>query len=101
MLVTPHKRRPMFKKATLIATFDTFFNAGKQVSNEDAYRFTKTLHENWKAINKAYAPTRSVKQAALAPASNMHPYHDGAIKYYKEVGLWSAANAKQQAAVSK
>jgi len=101
IVVTPNKGRPMFKTDTLIAAFDTFFNAGKQVSNEDAYRFTKTLHENWKAINKAYAPTRSVKQAALAPASNMHPYHDGAIKYYKEVGLWSAANAKQQAAVSK
>lgn len=99
MLVTPHKRRPMFKTDTLIATFDTYFNAGKQVSNEDAYRFTKTLHENWKAINKDYPPTRGVKQAKLAPASNMHPYHDGAIKYYKEVGLWSAANAKQQAAV--
>ncbi len=98
MLVTPHKRRPMFKKATLIATFDTYFNAGKQVSNEDAYRFTKTLHENWKAMNKAYPPTRGVKQAKLAPSNNMHPYHDGAIKYYKEVGLWSAANAKQQAA---
>ena len=99
MLVTPHKRRPMFKTDTLIATFDTYFNAGKQVSNADAYRFTKTLHANWKAINKDYPPTRSVKQAKLAPPSNMHPYHDGAIKFYKEVGLWSAANAKQQAAV--
>ena len=85
----------------MIAAFDTFFNAGKQVSNEDAYRFTKTLYENWKSINKDYPPTRSVKQSALAPASNMHPYHDGAIKFYKEVGLWSAANAKQQAAVTK
>jgi len=99
IVVTPNKRRPMFKTDTLIAAFDTFFNAGKQVSNEDAYRFTKTLYENWKAVNKDYPPTRSVKQSALAPASNMHPYHDGAIKFYKEVGLWSAANAKQQAAV--
>jgi len=61
----------------------------------------RSLHENWRAINKAYGPTRSVKWAALAPASNMHPYHDGAIKYYKEIGLWTAANAKQQAAVSR
>jgi TRAP-type uncharacterized transport system substrate-binding protein len=50
-------------------------------------------------VNKDYAPTRSVKQKALAPATNKHPYHDGVIRYYKEVELWSAANAKQQAAV--
>ena len=87
-----------------MSTLDTYMEglrkaAGRVLVNEDAYRFTKTLHENWKAMNKAYPPTRGVKQAKLAPANNMHPYHDGAIKYYKEVGLWAAANAKQQAAV--
>lgn len=93
------KRRPYVAGNITIAAFDTFFNAGKQVSNEDAYMITKALHQNWKALQKAYAPLRGVKQSALAPATNPHPYHAGAIKYYKEVGLWSAANAKQQAAV--
>ncbi len=96
---TPSKRRPFIKKALTISAFDAYLNAGKQVSDDDAYAIAKTLHQNWKALQKAYGPLRGVKQSEIAPATNFHPYHPGAVRYYKEAGLWSAANAKQQAKV--
>ncbi len=69
------------------------------MSDDDAYAIAKALHQNWKALQKAYGPLRGVPQSKIAPASNPHPYHPGAVRYYKEAGLWSAANAKQQAKV--
>lgn len=93
------KRRPFIKKNMTIAAFDSYLNAGKQVNADDAYAIARALHQNWKALQKAYGPLRGVPQSKLAPATNPHPYHPGAVRYYKEVGLWSAANAAQQAKV--
>lgn len=97
----PTKRYPFIKKTTTIAAFDAYLNAGKQVSSDDAYAIARVLHTQWKKLQKAYGPLRGVKQSEIAPASNPHLYHPGAIKYYKEVGIWSAANEKQQAKVAK
>ena len=55
------------------------------------------MMKNWKKLQKDYPPLRGVPQNALAPAHNAMPYHPGAIRYWKEVGLWTAANDKQQA----
>jgi TRAP transporter TAXI family solute receptor len=93
----PSKRRPFVVGNTMVAAFDTYINAGSTVSDADAYKLTKTIYQNWKAMQKAYPPLRGVKQAALAPPTNALPYHPGAIKFYKEVGVWTAANEKRNA----
>jgi hypothetical protein len=97
----PTKRYPFITKTTKMIAFDTYLNAGKQVGNEDAYDYARVLYTQWKKLQKAYGPLRGVKQSAIAPSDNPHLYHAGAIKYYKEAGIWSAANAKQQAKVAE
>lgn len=97
----PLKRYPFIKETQQIAAFDAYLNAGKAVSADDAYAIAKTLHTQWKALQKAYGPLRGVKQDAIAPATISHPYHPGAVKYYKEAGIWSAENQKMQDAVMK
>jgi hypothetical protein len=96
LTVKPSKRFVGVKGPTKIAAFETYLNISGNVSNEDAYIFAKTLHQNWKALNKDYGATRSVKVNAMAPPINPIPYHAGAIKYYKEAGIWSAENDKHQ-----
>jgi len=95
------KRYPFIKKTTKMIAFDTYLNAGKQVTNDDAYSFAKVLHTQWKKLQKAYGPLRGVKQNAIAPSDNPHLYHAGAVKYYKEAGVWTDANSKQQAKIAK
>lgn len=99
MTVKPSKRLPFVKGNTPIAAFDSYLNAGPQVSDEDAYALAKILHTNWKKLQKDYPPLRGTPQSGLAPANNAMPYHPGAIKYWKEAGMWTSANAADQAKV--
>ncbi len=98
-MAKPNKRRPFVVGETQVAAFDTYINAGASVSEADAYRLTKAVHENWAALQKAYPPLRGVKASALAPPTNAMPYHPGAIRYYKEAGVWTAANDRHEASL--
>ena len=93
------KRKPFVKGTITIAAFDSYLNAGSQVSNEDAYQMAKAAFDNWKQMQKDYPPLRGTKH--IAPANNPVPYHPGAAKYYKEVGIYTDANAKKDAALLK
>lgn len=95
-MAKPSKRHGFIRGATKIAAFDSFLNAGTSVTDEDAFMLTKALHENWPALQKAYAPIRATPQSGMATPTNPMPYHPGAIKYWKSVGMWTAANQKQQ-----
>jgi uncharacterized protein len=97
MEVKPSKLMPYIREPARIAAFDSYLNASPQVSDEDAYNLAKTLHTNWKKLQKDYPPIRGTPQDGLAPAHNAMPYHPGALAYWKEAGLWTAANEKQQA----
>ena len=47
-------------------------------------------------MQKAYGPLRGTPIKGLATPLNVMPYHPGAVKYYKEAGLWTDANTAQQ-----
>ncbi len=81
-MAKPNKRYGFIRGETKIAAFDSFLNAGSSIDNEDAYTLTKTLHTNWKKLQKAYGPIRGTPQKGMAPATNPMPYHAGAIKYW-------------------
>ena len=93
------KKKPFVKGNITSAAFDSYLNAGSQVSNEDAYRMAKAAYDNWKQMQKDYPPLRGTKH--IAPSNNPMPYHPGAAKYYKEVGIYTAANAKNDASLLK
>lgn len=94
--VKPSKVLPFVTEPMTVTAFDAYLNAGKQVSADDAYNIIKVLHTQWEKLQKAYGPLRGVKQTQLVPPTNPHPYHDGVVRYMKEVGLWSEANEQQQ-----
>jgi uncharacterized protein len=96
MMAKPSKRNIGVSAPMKIAGFDTYLNVSGKLSADDAYILTKTLHSNWKALQKQNGRFRSVKPSLMAPASNPIPYHPGAVKYYKEAGVWNAANDKHR-----
>ncbi len=74
---------------TYVQTEDYMLVAGAHVSNEVAYQVAKMLVESQDALAKVnrqfgrYDP----KEVALDLGV---PFHDGAIKYFKEKGMWPA-----------
>ena len=95
-MVAPNDRQLFISEETAIVNYDTLFIAGTAMSDDDAYRLTKTLYENWPDLQKDYPPLRGVSQEQLLQADPSIPYHPGAIRFYKEIGAWTDAHDDKQ-----
>jgi len=77
-------------------SYDFYFIASENLSEEAVYAITKALWENHKefpAVHKLFkkcVPGNFVSEKATIP------YHPGAIKFYKEKGAWTADMDKLQ-----
>ncbi|HUE46787.1 MAG TPA: TAXI family TRAP transporter solute-binding subunit [Aestuariivirgaceae bacterium] len=63
-----------------------FTNA--QVSDDAVYAMTKVLHESQAAMAETFPPFRLFDPQGMAGEIEPGEFHSGAIRYYKEVGLW-------------
>ncbi len=77
---------------------DTLLVARKDVSEEAIYAITKTLWEHNAELVKRPGLIEWTTDAFLTVESRV-PYHDGAIKFYKEKGLWTKEMEDLQRAV--
>jgi hypothetical protein len=84
-----------------VVRFDVFLNTGAHLSPDEVYKVVKIVHQNWQELQKNIPALRAIPASDLVPANFGHPYHDGAIRYFKEAGLWTPAHQTQQDAVLK
>jgi len=63
-----------------------FLVSHQGVSNELAYKMTKSLFDNLADLHAAHAAAKVITREG-APLNSPAPLHPGAEKYYKEVGL--------------
>jgi len=60
-------------------------------ANEDeetVYKISKTLYENKEGLAAAHPSFNAMNPANLAVQQDDVQYHPGAVKFYKEVGIW-------------
>jgi hypothetical protein len=78
------------KEPTYMAAFEDLLVANKDlVSEEVAYNIVKTLWENNEEMMKVHVNLSYVTRDKFATTGAPMPFHPGAIKFYKEKGLWS------------
>ena len=75
------------KEPTNIVAFDMQFFTNKDVADDIVYTVTKTLHENKGEMVKTFRPMALFDPKRMAKPLKAVPFHPGALKYYKEVGL--------------
>jgi hypothetical protein len=81
---------------TRVAVYDTYLNTGLHLSDGDGYRIVAALYAAWDELRRDYAVLGEVERSSLAPANPPHPYHAGAVAYFREAGLWSDAHQANQ-----
>lgn len=64
---------------------------GADLPADLVYQITKATFENLDRVRSSY-PTLANFSLEMAPKGGLIPYHEGAIRYYRERGVWSEAD---------
>jgi len=84
-------------KDTALLNNDIYLVAARQFSDDAAYAIVKALWENTKELWAAYPALRSWRQERMVSKTAFIPYHPGAIKFFKEKGVWDKSMDDLQA----
>ena len=76
-------------KDTAMLTNDIYLVATKDLTQDGAYTIVKALWENTKELAAAYRALASWRQDRMVNKNAFIPYHPGAIRFYKEKGVWN------------
>lgn len=95
----PGENNPGVSETIPITGFDAFYVIGAHVSDDDVYNLMKTMWEAYEQLQQDFPVLRTSPQENLATTSNTLPYHPGAVRFFKEVGLWTEANEARDAAI--
>ena len=88
VVVKPKKGLTGVLKPTNFVAYDFLLWTHKGMSDDVAYKVAKVMHTKEKQLKAGGPLWRSYKANSRLQKNHGYAYHPGAIKYYKEVGLW-------------
>ncbi len=88
VLLKPSMHIPGIDKPTHLLAYDTALVTNSNVPDEVAYKTAKAFYENKATLAKGHPMFRGYFPKAAAKQFSVLKYHPGAIKFYKEVGIW-------------
>jgi TRAP transporter TAXI family solute receptor len=87
--VAPRKQNHGILTPTYVNAFDLVFLTNSKVSDEVIYKVTRTLHGGKKAMFATFRPLGAMfSPKRMAKKLVAGEYHPGAVKFYKEMGMW-------------
>ena len=75
-------------KPSPVQTIDFIVGVGAHVKDEVVHQFIKAMRENKKGLVEGHPNFNRFEEGNAGKAQPRLPYHPGAIKYYKEAGIW-------------
>lgn len=91
-VVNPAKGLTGVVEPTVFITYDYLLWTNDKVSDETVYNVTRVMHTQEKQLKEGGPLWRTYEANARMSKQHGHPYHPGAVKYYKERGLWQGAS---------
>lgn len=70
--------------------YDVFVTTSTHLSDEAAAAMVKAIYGAESELREAFRPFRAFARERMVKDNVTIPYHPGAVKAYKELGLWSA-----------
>ena len=77
------------EEPVIIFEYPVILNASTNMSDETAYEIVKTLFENYEELHPVFSWLKEWSDKSMFEEKPPAPYHPGAIKYFKEKGLWT------------
>ena len=88
MTVKPNPRFVGIEKPTTVLGVHLTLITGAGVKDDVVYKFVKALHDNKPELAKGHPSFNGFAPKMMAPKFAIAKYHPGAIKFYKEAGVW-------------
>lgn len=82
------KNNPGVTDPIHVLTYDTVVSASTKTPEDVVYRLTKAMHENKKGMAEVFPVFNLFDPSRMTADLEPVQWHDGAIKYYKEQGMW-------------
>jgi TRAP transporter TAXI family solute receptor len=102
VVVKPVKAGPPgIRKDIYLVYLPVYLITHAKVSDAKIYGIVKALWENNDALRKTHKRLRRWDKANFADDQAILPYHPGAIRFYKEKGVWDGKMAATQKRLSK
>ncbi|MEE8396240.1 MAG: TAXI family TRAP transporter solute-binding subunit [bacterium] len=88
LTVRPSKRNVGVNKPLDVMAYDYLVITGAKVSDSMVYSVAKTMHDKSGELAKAFPALRLFSPNRMAKKFKGLTYHPGAVKYYRELGVW-------------
>jgi TRAP-type uncharacterized transport system substrate-binding protein len=88
-------------KPTKLVAFDMDLNSSTKVTDDVVYRVVKAIYENKKDLVAGFPPFGLLEPRNMAKPVEGIQFHSGAIKFYKEAGLWPPKDSGAAAPAKK
>jgi TRAP transporter TAXI family solute receptor len=89
------------KEPTVLTTYPIQMAVSTSLTDEDVYTILKAIYEKHSELAGAHVWGKEWVPSNYVIEGFQIPYHEGAVKFYKEVGLWTEAAEATQQALSK
>ncbi len=86
--VNPAPHIAGFDQPAKAQTIDVVIGAGSHVPDDVVYEFVKAMHRNKKALAEGHPNFNRFNEKDAGKIQPTLPHHPGAIKYFKEIGIW-------------
>lgn len=86
----------ILKEDTVMYAYPIFMAASEKTSPDAVYTVLKTIWENHKEIASVHPWLKAWDSKKMLSSNPPAPYHEGAVKFFKEAGVWTNEHQKIQ-----